>query len=183
FCLGILAPSFYQPLSWENELNMNEFVVGQRWLSETETDLGLGLIQGTDYRLVTVFFPGAQEERVYAKNNAPLSRVQYKTGDEIELMDGSSYTVDSVDELKGLVFYRVCINQATQEFTAIPEMQLSHALKLKQAQDRLFSRQIDSPRWFELRYAALAAQQKLQSRQVSGLTGARVDLIPHQLYI
>jgi len=162
---------------------MNEFVVGQRWLSETETDLGLGIIQDTDYRLVTVFFPGAEQERVYAKNNAPLSRVHHKAGDQIELIDGNSYTVLDAEEINSLFFYRVCVDESKQEFTAVSEIQLSHALKLKQAQDRLFSRQIDSPRWFELRYSALAAQQDLQSRQVSGLTGARVDLIPHQLYI
>lgn len=164
-------------------MHMNEFVVGQRWLSDTETDLGLGIIQESDYRLVKVYFPGAEQERVYAKDNAPLSRVQFKKGDTIELIDGSSYVVNAVDELKGLSFYRVCINEQTQEFTAIPETQLGAVLKLKQAEDRLSSRQIDSPRWFELRYSALAAQQKIQSRSVTGLTGARVDLIPHQLYI
>ncbi len=162
---------------------MNEFVVGQRWLSETETELGLGIIQSCDYRLVTIFFPGAEEERVYAKDNAPLSRVLHQLGDSIELVDGASYVVDEVDEINGLTFYRVCVDELAKEYTAIPETQLSHVLSLKQAQDRLFSRQIDSPRWFELRYAALKAQQDLESRQVSGLTGARVDLIPHQLYI
>jgi len=162
---------------------MNEFVIGQRWLSETETDLGLGIIQESDYRLVTIFFPGAEEERVYAKDNAPLSRVHHKVGDEIELVDGQRYIIDDVEEVNDLLFYRICIDQKQQEYTAVPETQLNHILRLQHAQDRLFSRQIDSPRWFELRYAALSALQDLESRQVNGLTGARVDLIPHQLYI
>ena len=162
---------------------MNEFVVGQRWLSDTETELGLGIVQESDYRLVKLYFPGTEQERVYAKDNAPLSRVQFREGDTIELLDGETYIVSAVDAVKGLLFYRVCINEKNQEFTAIPETQLSAVLKLKHAEDRLFSRQIDSPRWFNLRYSALQAQQKIQSRSVSGLTGARVDLIPHQLYI
>ncbi len=162
---------------------MNDFVVGQRWLSETETELGLGIIQNSDYRLVTVYFPGVEEERVYAKKNAPLARVHYKEGDDIELAEGGCFNVHAVEEINGLFFYRICVDQASQQFTAIPETQLSHVLKLKRAQDRLFSSQIDSPRWFELRHAALQARQAVQSRKVSGLTGARVDLIPHQLHI
>lgn len=163
---------------------MNDFVVGQRWLSETETDLGLGIVKESDYRLVTIYFPGAEEERVYAKDNAPISRVHYKVGDEIELATGGQYRVTALEEVKGLLFYQVEVRDAQGvSFTAIPETQLSHVLKLKQAGDRLFSRQIDSPRWFELRHLALQAQHSLQSRSVSGLMGARVDLIPHQLYI
>ncbi len=163
---------------------MNDFVIGQRWLSETETDLGLGIVKESDYRLVTIYFPGAEEERVYAKDNAPLSRVNYKAGDDIELASGEQYQVTAVEEVKGLLFYQVEVEAGEENsFTAIPETQLSHILKLKQAEDRLFSRQIDSPRWFELRHAALQAQHAIQSRSVSGLTGARVDLIPHQLYI
>ena len=30
------------------------YSVGQRWLSEAETDLGLGLVQDVDFRVVTL---------------------------------------------------------------------------------------------------------------------------------
>ncbi|WP_369819131.1 hypothetical protein, partial [Alcanivorax sp. HI0044] len=33
---------------------MTDFIPGQRWLSESETELGLGIIKELDYRLVTV---------------------------------------------------------------------------------------------------------------------------------
>jgi ATP-dependent helicase HepA len=53
---------------------MTDFTPGQRWLSESETELGLGIIKELDYRLVTVGYPAVEEERTYAINNAPLSR-------------------------------------------------------------------------------------------------------------
>ncbi|WP_414017357.1 hypothetical protein, partial [Avibacterium paragallinarum] len=33
------------------------FIVGQRWISESENDLGLGLISEVNHRTVTVSFP------------------------------------------------------------------------------------------------------------------------------
>ncbi len=60
---------------------MTDFTPGQRWLSESETELGLGLIKEVDYRLVTVLYPAVEEERTYAKNNAPLSRITFDEGD------------------------------------------------------------------------------------------------------
>ena len=60
---------------------MTDFIPGQRWLSESETELGLGIIKELDYRLVTVEYPAVEEERTYAKNNAPLSRVTFDSGD------------------------------------------------------------------------------------------------------
>ena len=49
------------------------YAVGQRWISEAETDLGLGLIQSVDFRMVTVFFPAQDETRTYATDGAPLT--------------------------------------------------------------------------------------------------------------
>jgi len=63
---------------------MSQIAVGQRWLSETEAELGLGIVQNIENRLVTVFFPACEEERTYAMNNAPLLRIQFTAGDSIE---------------------------------------------------------------------------------------------------
>ncbi|MGB1191720.1 MAG: hypothetical protein ACPG3T_02240, partial [Pseudomonadales bacterium] len=58
-----------------------EFVVGQRWVSQTEPQLGLGLVIETDGRHITLSFPASEEERIYAANSAPLVRVSYQVGD------------------------------------------------------------------------------------------------------
>lgn len=57
------------------------FLVGQRWLSESENNLGLGIVTAVNNRTVTINFPAAEEERVYAISAAPLARVQFQAGD------------------------------------------------------------------------------------------------------
>ena len=74
---------------------MTDFTPGQRWLSESETELGLGLIKEVDYRLVTVLYPAVEEERTYAKNNAPLSRITFDEGDTLTTGDGLELVVQS----------------------------------------------------------------------------------------
>ncbi len=161
---------------------MNEFAVGQRWLSENETELGLGMVQSVDHRLVTIYYPANEEERTYAKNNTPLSRMIYQVGDTIETIHGDHLTVKAMEPLNEIVVYMVQSPNSDQ-LAPIPETQLSHHLQLNLASDRLFSGQIDSLKWFELRYSALQAKAQQQLSEVNGLQGPRVDLIGHQLYI
>ena len=48
-----------------------EYLIGQRWVSHADTQLGLGIIVELDGRRVTVSFPAVDEERTYATDNAP----------------------------------------------------------------------------------------------------------------
>ena len=61
------------------------FTVGQRWVSQSEPKLGLGIITEFENRRVTISFPASSEVRTYASENAPISRVMYKSGDEIKV--------------------------------------------------------------------------------------------------
>lgn len=162
---------------------MTDFAVGQRWLSENETELGLGIIQDVDHRVVTIFYPASEEQRTYAKNNAPLSRMVFQVGEQIETLHGEMLTVAKLETLNNILIYMGKESNGGDELIPIPETQLSHHLQLNKASDRLFSGQIDSLRWFELRYAAMKAKEQQQRCQVNGLQGPRVDLIGHQLYI
>ncbi|MDH5630283.1 MAG: SNF2-related protein, partial [Gammaproteobacteria bacterium] len=162
---------------------MNDFTIGQRWLSENETELGLGIVQDLDHRLVSIFFPACNEQRTYAKTNAPLSRVLYENGETIETDHGEQLVVESVEQLNGLTVYMVKDAEGSDKLLPLPETQLSHHLQLNKASDRLFSGQLDSTRWFELRHDAMQVRSLLQSSQIHGLQGPKVDLIGHQLYI
>ncbi|MCV5855635.1 hypothetical protein OFN53_33965, partial [Escherichia coli] len=51
------------------------FALGQRWISDTESDLGLGTVVAMDARTVTLMFAASEENRVYARNDAPVTRV------------------------------------------------------------------------------------------------------------
>src|ERR1043165_300112 len=81
-------------------------IPGQRWVSDSEPELGLGIILKAEFGRVEVMFPAANEQRQYALKSAPLRRVQFKEGDRIKLHDGQSVVVDGAEEKKGLLFYR-----------------------------------------------------------------------------
>ncbi|MEN9465920.1 MAG: hypothetical protein RL217_2101, partial [Pseudomonadota bacterium] len=72
------------------------YLVGQRWLSEAETDLGLGMVQEVSFRAVTLYFPAVDDTRSYSSQNAPLTRVIFKVGDTLPLADGSTLHVTEV---------------------------------------------------------------------------------------
>src|SRR6218665_979796 len=81
--------------------------LGQRWISDTETELGLGVLVETDARSLTVLFPKSEETRVYARNNAPLSRIRFAIGDTVHDVAGNAFEVLGVTEQKGLLRYAV----------------------------------------------------------------------------
>ena len=57
------------------------FALGQRWLSETEPELGLGIVTDLDHRTVTIAFRSCDQQRRYARQQAPLSRIAFAAGD------------------------------------------------------------------------------------------------------
>lgn len=158
-----------------------EFLPGQRWVSHTEAELGLGIIVDSDKRLVEISFPAAGERRNYAANNAPLIRVQYHVGDEISTIDEVKFTVESITEDDGVLSYAGITE--TGEEIEITELELTSFIHFSAPEDRLFAGQMDSPKTFNLRYQTLLQQEKVHNNPVQGLIGARVQLLPHQLYI
>ena len=157
------------------------FAVGQRWISETENNLGLGIISAVDFRQVTIDFPAAQEQRIYAIQSAPLSRVQFRLGDQIQHLEGWHGEVINVADNNGLLFY-LLQRQDGQE-RVVSEMELAHRISFSRPQERLFSAQIDRNDHFVLRYHALQYQKAQFQSPLRGLRGIRAGLIPHQLHI
>lgn len=76
------------------------FALGQRWISDTESDLGLGTVVALDARTVTLMFAASEENRVYASNDAPVTRVIFNVGDVVECQEGWSLRVEQVVEEK-----------------------------------------------------------------------------------
>jgi len=54
---------------------MSEFALGQRWVSHADVTLGLGIVVEIDGRRVTLHFPAVGEDRTYALDRAPLTRL------------------------------------------------------------------------------------------------------------
>ena len=157
------------------------FAIGQRWISETENSLGLGMITALDFRSVTLHFPATDETRIYAVAQAPLTRIALNKGEQLHHQAGWQGEVIDVQEMNGLLFYLV--KNAQGEDVIVNEKELSPIISFSQAKDRLFSSQIDRSEHFALRYQTLLHQQAQFQSPLRGLRGNRAGLIPHQLHI
>ncbi|MDX7799462.1 RNA polymerase-associated protein RapA [Aeromonas caviae] len=158
------------------------FALGQRWISDTETDLGLGTVVAVEGRMVTLLFPATGENRMYAKEEAPVTRVSFNVGDQIASHEDWTMTVEEVQEKDGLLIY-VGVRTDNDEPVALKEVFLNNFIKFNKPQDRLFAGQIDRMSRFTLRYEALVNQHQRRRNPTRGLAGGKVSLIPHQLYI
>ena len=164
---------------------LQQFAIGQRWLSDTETELGLGVLIDVDERSISILFPKSDETRVYARNNAPLSRIVFNTNDEVHDQEGTQWLVESLEHHHGVVRYAVVrsLEDGTQERKTLNETRIGAQIQLSKPLDRLLASQIDYKEWYDLRIEAMLMQANMQSSPLRGLVGARVGLIPHQLYI
>ncbi|MDP8161761.1 RNA polymerase-associated protein RapA [Pasteurella skyensis] len=158
------------------------FMIGQRWISESENNLGLGIITEVNKRSVSLDFPAANEQRVYAIDAAPLTRVTFQKGDVVNSMEGWSLKISDIAINQDIILYFGLRNDTNEE-VVLPEMQLDHKISFSKPQDRLFSAQIDRSDRFALRYYALRHQQAQYLSPLRGMRGIRASLIPHQLHI
>lgn len=157
------------------------FAIGQRWISETENSLGLGMITALDFRSVTLHFPATDETRIYAVAQAPLTRIVLNKGEQLHHQAGWQGEVLDIQEMNGLLFYLV--KNAQGEEIIVNEKELSPIISFSQVKDHLFSAQIDHSEHFALRYQTLLHQQAQFQSPLRGLRGNRAGLIPHQLHI
>ncbi len=166
---------------------MHEFAIGQRWLSDTESELGLGVVVGVEDRTVSILFPKSDETRVYARQSAPLSRIVFNTGDTLTDQDGQQWRVEHCEAQAGVMRYHAV--QLTRDDAATPvrkvlsETRLGAHLQLARPLERLLAARLSPKEWYDLRIQALLMQSRMAVSPLRGLLGPRVGLIAHQLYI
>ncbi|MCG8378379.1 MAG: RNA polymerase-associated protein RapA [Proteobacteria bacterium] len=160
---------------------MSEFVVGQRWVSQSETNLGLGIIIDIEDRQVRISFPAAGEERLYAMQTAPLTRIEHKPGESIRTQDEKTLQVVSVEQHQGRLIYHAQ-DESGQEHK-VDELDLDCFIELSTPKQRLLSGQLDNIRAYQLRCETLLQLHHTQQSTVKGLLGSRTSLLPHQTYI
>jgi len=152
-------------------------IKGQRYVSEREPELGLGVITGVEGGRVEVSFPATNERRIYAAGTPVLKRVVFRVGDTVTARDGSRVLVEAVEEDdQGLVVY-------LGEGKRLREDEISDVTSVNSPAERLLAGQTDSSDVFDLRYQALVMRERLLSSPVRGFLGGRIDLLPHQFYI
>lgn len=158
-----------------------DYIIGQRWVSHADAQLGLGIVVDLEGRRVTLAFPAVGEERTYATDNAPLTRLRFKAGDHISTIDNVELLVNSVQEKQGLLLY-TGLDHHDQEVT-VSELELDAFVQLTTPQQRLLNGHFDKNTDFALRVATFSHLDTLQRSAARGLMGSRTNLLPHQIYI
>ncbi len=155
---------------------MADFKIGQRWISDTEPELGLGILESVSRHQIRLIFTAASEARLYAPGNAPIKRVEFRVGDSIHSQSGATVLIEAVRDEDGLLTY---VGGGVE----VPEAELADTISFSKPEDRLIGGQIDQSNAFALRYETIGRQHAMRKSDVAGFTGGRIDLIPHQLYI
>lgn len=155
---------------------MSKFQIGQRYVSEPEPELGLGIVEGVASYRVEVSFPGTGEKRLYASDTPILKRVLFRVGEKISTRDGVSFTVEEIEDVDGFLTYVGEGQRASEDL-------LSDSTSFSKPHERLMNGQVEPMESFDLRLKCMEAQSRIRQSDVRGYLGGRVDLIPHQYYI
>jgi ATP-dependent helicase HepA len=155
------------------------YAPGQRWVSTTEPELGLGIVVSADRRFVEVAFAGNEEKRKYGIASAPLRRVTFKTGDAIKDKSGIDRSITGFIEAdpNGKMVY-ACGGAAVSEEDIVATASASPA-----ALQRLLGGINDRCEDFDLRLRLLRAKAEILQSRIRGFAGGRIQLLPHQLSI
>ena len=153
-----------------------DIAVGQRWVSDSEPEMGLGMVLSIENGVVDILFPAVEQRRMYAVATAPLRRVVFGVGDTILTHDDQELEVKEVQQEGDVVKY------ITAE-RVLEEGELSDSMSLNKPQDRLLGGAVDDDRNFRLRVESLYRNSQIKGSILRGFMGARADLIPHQMSI
>ena len=157
------------------------FLPGQRWVSHADSTLGLGIVTHADDRRVTLHFPAVEEERVYAIDRAPLTRLLLKPGDQLTSVDGTGLTVENVDEQSGVLTYYGTDTAGQQR--SVVETELDAHIELNTPIERLLNNQLGKPSDFGVRQTTLEHHATGEGFGLRGLLGARTAFLSHQIYV
>jgi ATP-dependent helicase HepA len=155
---------------------MENYFLDQRWTSEGEPELGVGIVTEISKGRVKIHFPLSAETRLYAVKDAPLRRVLFKQGDTVMDTNKAPMLIERVDQTGDLVTY-------FGQGRTLSEAELGDVSAQHGVDDRLFMGDVEPPQVFALRRSTLEHDHNRRISPVNGFLGGRIDLIPHQLYI
>ena len=150
----------------------DNFQPGQRWISNTELEMGLGTVMAVDQRSVQIVFLATGETRTYAKQSAPLSRVRFGKGDTVRSHDGWALRIDAVQDVDGLLIYVGRREDGSEAL--LPESQLDNFMQFSRPADRLFIGQIDKAKLYSLRRATRTQLTRLAQSELYEIGRAHV---------
>lgn len=161
-----------------------KFIVGQRYISEMEPELGLGVIVELAHKRVTIKFSSV--ERIYSTDGAPIRRTVFYVGDEITLKSGAAQIVDTIREEDGILYYSfntISVDKGSKGSSEISELELSDKICFTSPLERLYAGISDENSAFTLRKNVLSWLSKISGSTARGFTGGKIELLPHQFSV
>ena len=137
------------------------FTLGQRWISDTESELGLGTVVAVDARMVTLLFPATGENRLYARNDSPVTRVMFNPGDTVTSHDGWQLKIEDVKEENGLLAYIGTRLDTDEANVILREVLLDSKLVFSKPQDACLPGKLTV--WIASRCAIARASSRVNS--------------------
>ena len=167
---------------------MRIFKPGQRFVSQSEPDLGLGTVAEVQGRTVKFVFPLVGQVRLYRIDNAPVDRFILQAGETAKSEKGVSFVIESVREADDLVIY---VGRGGREMkeSDLTAKQMARPSDLFRALSRIGGKNAKtdggdvSAKAFDRRRRAMELLCKWLSSPVRGMIGPRVSMIPHQYYL
>ncbi|WP_369742672.1 SNF2-related protein [Pseudidiomarina sp. PP-1MA] len=159
-----------------------DFAMGQRWLSETEMEQGLGVITQVQDRTVAVLFPATGEMRHYARRDAPLARYHLLVDERGQHADGWYFRVTEVTVQDGVINYQAQ-REDDGDTVVIAEVHLAAQVAANHPLTRILAGKVDRLDLYRLRHQAQQYLQQWQQNPAAGLLGARANVLAHQIFI
>ncbi|MCQ2102751.1 MAG: RNA polymerase-associated protein RapA [Fibrobacter sp.] len=159
---------------------MMNFKVGQRYVSQSEPALGLGIVTEVQDRIVKISFPAVNDVRLYRSMGAPVDRFLLAVGETAKSEKGVSFTVENVKEVDGLMVYEGRAGRSMKESELNGKISIARPADLFRA---LQENRISNSEQFLRRQQSMNLYCKWQSSPVRGMIGPRVSMIPHQYYL
>ena len=130
---------------------MMVFAPGQRWISTTEPELGLGTVLRLDGRTVQLAFPASGLVRQYATYAAPLARAEFRAGERVA-GNGTAFTIERVERDGNVLRY-------FGGGHTLQEGELDDVQNVSKADARLIGGRVDRNDQFDFRIDALTPSQ------------------------
>ncbi len=159
---------------------MMNFKVGQRYVSQSEPALGLGIVAEVQDRIVKIVFPAMNDVRLYRSAGAPVDRFQLNPGETAKNDKGMSFSVESVKEVDGLFVYEGRGGRSMKESELNAKISIARPADLFRA---LMENRVSDGNQFKRREQSQNLSCQWISSPVRGMIGPRVSKIPHQYYL
>ncbi len=167
-----------------------QIVLGFRFVSETEPELGLGIITQVANKTIQLSFQGGAEIRTYGLNGAPIKRVIFDVGDQVTLnsQPEKKITILTVNINDPIVIYSgkfssSNLDDENENQMTFSEIELSSFLSFNKPTHRLHYGTVDSPQLFQLRFLLKSKLKNLLNFPLRGFIGGKIRRLPHQYYV